>query len=273
MFHKLRTGLFPLCTVIVVATITLLTLTNFFIARKHSLETPQNHVQQLTLSIEKTISEWLEAKRSRVTSLTSVATKQDIKPFLNAAKAAGKFDQVYIGYSDKRFIFSDPVPALPSGYSPTKRPWYIKAAEEKAPIVTNPYTSASTGKRVVTFAEPVGESAVVAADVTFDAVAEVITAIKPTPNSFAMLVDEEGMIIVHSDKSFQMKPATAVDASLTQDALALLGHAYSSISVVTHGRKGMLFAIPIKGSRWMLAVVLDYDEATAGLSSMPKLQF
>ena len=68
----------------------------------------------------------------------------------------------------------------------------------------------------MTFAEPVGAqgsvTAVAAADVLLDQVVTNVASIKPTPNSFAFLVDGSGMMIVHPDSKMSMKPLSEQDA-------------------------------------------------------------
>ena len=138
--------------------------------------------------------------------------------------------------------------------------------------MTPPYTSASTKQLVVTFAEPIGDAsaytAVAAVDVPFETVADTVASIKPTPSSFAMLIDEKGAIIVHPDRSLNAKSVTSIDASVTQEMVTELERSGGSADVTVNGRKGMLYVNRIAGTNWMLAVVIDYQEATAGLTAM-----
>lgn len=272
MVSSLRTRLIVFCSLGVITAMASLATANFFTVRKHTIEAIKNQLHQLSLSHGATISEWLKSKQSVVSSMTSAAAEQDPSPFLNAAKKAGTFEKAYIGYADKRAIFADPKPSYSSEYDPTKRPWYIKAVQEKRPIVTTPYIAASTGKLVVTFAEPIGEqaayTAVAAADVPFETVVDTVMSIKPTPNSFAMLVDEAGTIIAHSDNALIMKPATSMDALLTPNVLSELERSGTSKDIIVKERMGILYVTRIAGTGWMLCVVLDQKEATEGLTAM-----
>ena len=271
MISSLRTRLIALCASSVVATMSILAAANFLTARKHTVEELETQMRQLSISHGATISEWLKSKQAAVASMVSAAGEADPTPFLNAAKKAGRFEKAYIGYQDKRIIYSDPKPTVAPGYDPTKRPWYLKVVQEKQPVITAPYIAASTGKLVVTFAEPVGDpasySAVVAADVSLKTVVDTVMSIKPTPNSFAMLVDEAGTIIAQSSASENLKSVTEVDA-LTPQVLSELSRSGASKDVNIDGRKGMLFVTRIVGTGWMLGIVLDRKEATAGLTAM-----
>jgi len=272
MISSLRTRLIVFCSLGVIAAMAALAAANFFTVRKHTIEAIRNQMHHLALSHGATIAEWLKSKQSVVSSTISAAPEQDPKPFLNQAKKAGGFDKAYIGYQDKRAIFSDPRPNLSPDYDPTKRPWYIKAVQDKRPIITTPYRAASTGNLVITFAEPIGEqssyTAVAAADVPFETVVNTVMSIKPTPHSFAMLVDEAGTIIAHADDALIMKPATSMDALLTPAMLSELERSGTSKDIIVKERAGMLYANRVAGTGWMLCVVLDHEEATAGLTAM-----
>lgn len=270
MLSSLRTRLIALCILSVTVAMVVLTTTNYLTIRKHTLETLKTDVHQLSLSHGKTISEWLKSKQAIVASIASKANESAPLPFLNMAKKAGTFEQAYIGYADKRMVSADPQPTLPSDFDPTKRPWYTTAVQENRPIVTTPYVDAGTGKLVVTFAEPVGSTAVAAADVLFETVVDAVSSIKPTPSSFAVLVDENGTIIAHPDKSLNIRPATSIDASLTKQVLSELEHSGTSKDIIVKGRLGICYATHVAGSSWTLVVVLDNEEATAGLTAMLK---
>ena len=271
MMTSLRTRLVLSCVLIVFFAIFSIATLNYMTVRQHTLDALKEHLQQLSQSDASSIAEWAQSKRTVVTSVKPSVSEADPLPYLNLAEAAGSFAKVYVGYPDKRFVTSKPQ-GVPADYDPTARPWYTKAAEAGVPILTSPYIAASTGKLVVTFAEAIGTrgsiQAVAGADVQLDSVVNTVITIKPTPHSFAFLLEGKGLIIAHPDKQLTLKPVSDLDPQLTQQKLAELVHSGVAGSMQFNGREGFIQVVPVEGTDWLLAVVLDRGEATQALTAM-----
>ncbi len=269
MFSSLRNRLIAICVSIAVLAMLAITLANFLTTRSQTTDSLNVQMQQLSQSHAAAIGEWVRSKRSVTASLKAAASVPDPLPFVKAAQSAGSFDDAYIGYPDKKMIAPHEMPA---GYDPTVRPWYTKAISAAGPILTEPYIDATTGKLVVTFAEPVGSkdavTAVVGADVMLDTVVRTVVAIKPTPSSYAFLVNSEGVIIAHPDQKLTLKPIAQFDQSLSIQKIAETEASKRTADVEIAGRSGMLTAIRIDGTDWRLVIVLDRAEATQALSTM-----
>jgi methyl-accepting chemotaxis protein len=271
MFSSLRTRLIAICVSIVVFAMLIVALANYFSCRQHTLEALNGQMQQLSHSHASGIAEWVRSKRTVVESIKLNLGAPDLLPFLKAADKAGAFDNAYVGFADKHAAFSRP-DGVPADYDPTIRPWYTKAAQAGGPVLTAPYVDVGTSKLVVTFAEPVGPQGniqgVVAADVLLDNVVKTVIAIKPTPSSFAFLLDGNGMIISHPDKQLTMKPVSDLSKALSPQKLAEIDRSGQSEEIHLGGRDGMLFVTHVDGTDWQLAVVLDRAEATQALATM-----
>ena len=101
------------------------------------------------------LSRWIAQRRDAIEAAANRLTSEgDPLPFLNAGKDAGRFDQTFAGYGDKRMIYNLAEKKPPEGYDPTARPWYKLASEVKATVVTAPYIFASTKKPGITVARP-----------------------------------------------------------------------------------------------------------------------
>ncbi|MBP6709841.1 MAG: methyl-accepting chemotaxis protein, partial [Propionivibrio sp.] len=107
------------------------------------------------------LSRWIIQRRDAIdATATRLVSGGDPIPFLLAGKDAGRFDQLFVGYGDKRMIYNLADKQPPEGYDPTARPWYKQASDAKGTVVTPPYISASTKKLGITIARPVeGEGA------------------------------------------------------------------------------------------------------------------
>ncbi|MFJ2986401.1 methyl-accepting chemotaxis protein [Collimonas sp. NPDC087041] len=269
MFSSLRIRLIAICLSIVVLSMLTVVFANFISTRSHTLESVNQQTLLLAASQSAEIAEWVREKRTIVSSMGLAVNASDALPAIQAAKAAGGFDDAYIGYSDKRILF---LHELPPGYDPTARPWFIKASQAGAPVLTSPYIDATTGKLVITFAEPVnaknGVKAVVGADVILESIVKTVNSIKPTSNSFAFLVDGGGNLITHPDSALRLKPVSEMAPGLSAAKLAEVEQSKTSLDVHLNDRDGMLFVSKIEGTDWMLAVVLDRSDATNALSSM-----
>ncbi|MCU6433977.1 methyl-accepting chemotaxis protein [Undibacterium sp. Jales W-56] len=271
MFSSLRVRLTAICVAIVVFSMLALSIANFIGTRSHTLESLNIQMFQLSQSHAAGIAEWVRAKKAVVSSIGQAVSVAEPIPALKAAEQAGAFDLAYIGFADKHAVFSQERTRKPD-YDPTARPWYIKASEAGAPVVTAPYIGASNGKLLVTFAEPVGPkgnvSAVIAADILLDTVVNSVIAIKPTPSSFSFLVDGSGKIIAHPDQKLTLKPIAETDASLSAQKLVEIERSKQSSAVKLNGRDNSLYVTRIEGTDWMLAIVLDSAESTKNLSTM-----
>ena len=271
MLSSLKARLIAIAVSIVVLAMLAVAIANFFTTRSSTLAALDTQMLQLSHSHAAAIAEWLRSKQAVVASLKQGATAADPLPALKAAEQAGTFDMAYIGFADKHAVFSQERQRA-ADYDPTARPWYKRASEAGGPVITAPYIGASTGKLVVTFAEPLGGkgsvTGVMAADVMMDAVVQNVASIKPTASSYAFLVDGGGKIIAHPDGKLTLKPLAELDPGLSAQALGNIEKSGDGAAIRLGERDGILHVSKVAGSDWLLATVLDRAEATQALSSM-----
>ena len=271
MLSSLKARLISIAVSIVVLAMLAVAIANFFTTRSSTLAALNTQMLQLSHSHAAAIAEWLRSKQAVVASMKTGAQSDDPLPTLKTAEQAGTFDLAYVGFADKHFVFSQDRKRA-ADYDPTARPWYQQAASAGGPVITPPYIGASTGKLVVTFAEPLGGkgsvAAVLAADVMMDAVVQNVASIKPTPASYAFLIDGSGKIIAHPDSKLTLKPLADLDAGMTPQTLSAIEQSGAGGDVRLDGRAGILHVSKVPGSDWLLVTVLDRAEATAALSSM-----
>ncbi|MGK5014340.1 methyl-accepting chemotaxis protein [Janthinobacterium sp. 61] len=271
MLSSLKARLIAIAVSTVVLAMLAVAIANFYTTRSSTLAALDTQMLQLSHSHAAAIAEWLRSKQAVVGSLKQGATAADPLPALKAAEQAGTFDMAYIGFADKHAVFSQERKRA-ADYDPTARPWYKQASESGGPIITAPYIGASTGKLVVTFAEPLGGkgsvTGVMAADVMMDAVVQNVASIKPTAASYAFLVDGGGKIIAHPDGKLTLKPLAELDPGLSAQALGNIEKSGDGAAIRLGEREGILHVSKVPGSDWLLATVLDRAEATQALSSM-----
>ena len=127
----------------------------------------------------------------------------------------------------------------------------------------------------VTFAETVGPagnpSAVVGADVLLTDVVRTVAAIRPTPDSFAFLVGQDGAIVTHPDASLTLKPVSTLSPDLQPAALQALNQASSGLQTAIQGTEYLLYGHAVPGTDWQLVVAVNRAQALASLTTLLKV--
>jgi len=242
---------------------------------QHGTEATLNqNLTQLSLANASKIADWAEAKRQVVKALKPAALKDDVSADLRAAQVAGGFDDVYIGYADKRAVFFQQRSRSPD-YDPTKRGWYVGAVQSMGPFVSQPYVGAGSKKLTVTFSEPVTADsqvrAVVAADVLMATVQDTLAAIKPTPHSVAFLVGAEGTVLAHPDDGYVLKQLQDTYRGLTSDVIGSLSDSGASARLRLNDEDDFVFVRPVAGTPWRLVIAVDAGEALSAITSSERL--
>ncbi|MGN6830852.1 methyl-accepting chemotaxis protein [Paucibacter sp. M5-1] len=272
MFDSIKTKLISLCVGVVVVTLSIVTVADYLIVRKHTHAQVNASLDALAAAHGGAIAQWVRSQRDIVSALVPVAKATEPVPMLLQAAKSGRLDTAYVAHADKRIEFSTKQD-LPPGYDPTSRPWYQQAAGASAAIITEPYADAATKRLVVTFALGVKEggsnTAVVATDVFLDGVVETIKSIKPTPAGWAFLITRQGKILAHPNTALAMKPSTELSPQFDTKALE---ESFKSGSGWVEAKVGdqtvLMRAAPIAETDWVLVTAADKGEALASLSSL-----
>ncbi len=271
MFSSIRARILAACVAIVAFALIASTLINYFVAKSYNDDAIDRNLTSVANGHVVGIGDWVASKSRMIASLQDAALSPDPLPAFKQIAAAGGFVNVYAGYADKAFRFSDPT-GIPADYDPTGRPWYKQAAQAGKPVVTPPYIDAGSGNLVVTFAVPVirdgGVKAVVSGDVAMDSVIANVKSIHPTPASFGMLIDSSGHIVAHPDSKLTLKPVADVAPDLGGINPASLATAAAPVEVRVGGDAKLVRAQPVPGTDWFAVVALDKSDATAGMRSL-----
>lgn len=153
------------------------------------------------------INGWFGDKRVRLEtlhhafpSLTEDWQKADI--LARVYEAYGRTFLPYVGFSDGTAIFGDEwIPD--DGWDPRTRDWYIDAMNNRGlAVFSTPYVDASTEEMVVTISKEFGHMGdrgmVFAADIFLDDVVHMVDSAMLIHGSFALMVDREGTVLVHT---------------------------------------------------------------------------
>ena len=112
----------------------------------------------------------------------------------------------YIGFEDEKKIISGVGWEAPPDYDAREREWYIRAKKNDEVIFTEPYVDAMTGEMIITVAKRLEKEeklvGVLAKDIYLTDIVNFVHDNKINENSYGMLFDSKGRIIVHPNNSF-----------------------------------------------------------------------
>ena len=219
------------------------------------------------------ISRWSEQRRDAMSAaaarLNDGAT--DPRPFLNTGKDAGRFEQTFAGYADKRMLYNLADKKAAEGYDPTSRPWYKLAVEKRVAIATEPYVFASTKKLGITFArafESHGVTGVATGDVTLEEATTLVTGIKLRGDGYAFLATRDGKVVAHAKPDSTLKPVAEVMPGFDAAALQNAGDTIALREMTIDGRTKYVAVTSIPGADWALAAVIDKAAILAPLTTL-----
>ncbi|WP_082824204.1 methyl-accepting chemotaxis protein [Crenobacter luteus] len=217
------------------------------------------------------IEEWAHDKVRIVEAAVPVATLAEPRVYLDNLNRAGGFDVSYIGYADKRMLYSDGRPQKPD-YDPTVRPWYGLAKQVGKPTISEPYVDFDTKKLVVTVVAPVNAGgqllAVAGGDIFIDALVKSVLGVKLNVDGYAFLVEKSGKVIAHPDQTLTLKPIAEKIPALTSDKVGALAESGELAEVDSDGKSYFARLVAVPGTDWFLGVVVDRDQVLAPLNSL-----
>ena len=154
----------------------------------------------------------------------------------------------------------------PADYDPTKRDWYRKALEAGGEtIIVSPYVDAQTGDVVITICKQISDGKgsfensknVVAVDVIINYIQEVVENATVNGKGYCMVVNRDGMIVAHKDRSLVGDSFTDIfgedllDEILAVDSMEVKDIAYND--------EYALFVKPVH-ERWYVVMAVDNSE-------------
>lgn len=118
--------------------------------------------------------------------------------------------------------------------------------------------------------------AIISTDLSLKHLSKIITAEKPYPNSYFMMLGEEGRYFIHPDSTLLFRQTIFSNANPNDNAdIIALGHEMTSngegsMSVVIDGKLSQVCYQPVPGTEWSLAIVCPESDI---LSNYYKLTY
>ncbi len=244
-----------------------------------------DQAEALQLNADKYAEEtntWIENEKmlagGTANSIEAAGSTQDetVQSVLDTyAEGREELLNLYCGTADSRFIQSNREAAIPEGYDPVQRGWYMQAAEAGDTIVTNPYWDVLTNQMCTTIASPVymeGElTAVVGLDVTLATVTDLTGSINYAEGVYGFLADSSGQYVAHENKDYEPTEDTAVEVASVVPGLKKLldGTGSGVLKLDDYNGNSCYFAMArIDGCGWNIGVVVPAANAVKSLKAM-----
>ncbi|TCN90330.1 methyl-accepting chemotaxis protein [Shewanella fodinae] len=220
-------------------------------------------------SVSVNLSSWMNDRVQAIEkTATTLSEHPEIAPhiILHQTKQALGFIITYLGTTDGQMLQNDPNVIL-QNYDPRKRSWYEGAVRNNDLFISDPYTSLTSGKFVVTIAYPVHRNnqlvGIIGGNLTLDTLTETIGKLAIPGKGYALLIDDSDQLIAHPDAKWRRKPASEFSTELSPNKIQALIQGHAIVRADINTQDSLLYAVKIPGTRWTFVMVMDRDEILA----------
>ena len=269
---SLKQRLLVFVAVLLVAAVALLSGLSYWQMRTEIVVGVDKEIDSAIRGNREALSRWLAQRRDAIDAAANgLAHPGSPIPALVLGKEAGKYEQTFAGYADKRMIYHLADKKPPEGYDPTARPWYKLAVATKESVVSAPYIFASTKNLGITVArqfEVGGVAAVVGGDISLEEIIALVKAIDLRGNGFAFLATRDGKILAHAKPESALKPVAEVVPGFDLSLIQAADNNVKLREVTIEGSGKYVVTSSIAGVDWVLCAVVDKATILAPLRSL-----
>lgn len=221
----------------------------------------QARVSSLATAASEGISDWISIRKDIASAFNDYSEESDVVPYLQQARVAGGFDDIFLGTPYGGMYRSHPERNR-ADYDPRTRPWYKDANNAGKQIITTAYQDAITNALLVTIAEPVRRNGqfigVVGADVLIDQLINDVINLDAGKNAYAMLIDaQNGTFLAHPNKDLLLKPVTTLSNKLTMNNIVNAADNGSVEQIERAGEQKLYYFQEVPGTQWIFAIEMD----------------
>ncbi|CAM3015079.1 Methyl-accepting chemotaxis protein [Vibrio neptunius] len=230
--------------------------------------------ESLATTASEGISDWITIREDIAKAFNDYSQEQDVVPFLQQARKAGGFDDIFLGTPEGGMYRSHPERNR-ADYDPRVRPWYKDANAAGRQIITTAYKDAITNALLVTIAEPVRRNGqlvgVVGADVLIDQLIDDVINLDAGENAYAMLIDtQNGTFLAHPNKDLSLDPVTTLSKKLTMSAIEQAANSGTMEVIERNGQEKFYFFKKVPGTQWIFAIEMDRQTEEAAHTALLK---
>ncbi|KJR24834.1 methyl-accepting chemotaxis protein [Vibrio navarrensis] len=218
------------------------------------------------------ISDWISIRKNIAKAFNDYSEESDVVPYLQQARKAGGFDDIFLGTPEGEMYRSHPERNR-ADYDPRVRPWYKDASAAGQQIITTAYQDAITNALLVTIAEPVRHNGklvgVVGADVLIDQLINDVISLDAGKNAHAMLIDtQDGTFLAHPNKALSLKPVNTLLKQFTMQDIERAASQGAIEEAIVNGQKKLFYFVKVPQTPWMFAIEMDRATEEASLSQL-----
>ncbi len=220
--------------------------------------------ESLSATAAEGISNWVSIRTDIASAVNDYSTEENVIPFLQQARKAGGFDEVFLGTPAGGMFRAHPERNR-ADYDPRTRPWYRDAQTAGKQIITTAYLDAITNSLLITIAEPVNKNGkfigVVGADVLIDQLINDVISLDAGDNAYAMLINkQDGTFLAHPNESLLLKPINNYSKDISMPAIKSAIQDNRIEEVTIQGKAKLLYFANVPGTDWVMG--LEMDQAT-----------
>ena len=253
-------------SLIVILAFSLFTLYNDYLQRNAIREDLENYLAEMGASTSTNIRNLFDGRIKLVENLAQNIAQDptNAETLMGQNALISSFLTVYLGKVDGGFSVR-PDAKMPDGYDPRTRPWYKDGMSAAGATLTEPYIDMTTNKMVIGILSKVSSSVgVVGGDLALDGLVQIINSLNFGGMGYAFLVNDQGKVLVHTDKDLVMKSLSDL---FPQHTPKLTGEL---TEVQSDGQARLLTFTPITGlpsANWYIGLSVDKDKAFSMLST------
>lgn len=201
-----------------------------------------------------------------------------MEELLNHYNTDGSLYDIYFTSTNNKMLSG-------SGYVPdpsidfTKRNWFVEALNTDGTHFEAPYRDTDSGKIVITISRRIERNGqvtgVLAADIFVDTVVDIVNQCEIQKNSYAMLIDHEGGMVVHPNPAYgYVEDAPAAIRSLEGNPYEKLADAIESQTAGSvlvkdyDGAQREVFHAEIPSCGWTMGMAVDEAVISSGAKAM-----
>ena len=225
--------------------------------------------------------EWLVLENLQQDSLFSYSRRMvELNPMVNGCSVTMEpnfFSREDGNFSAYSLRDGDSIITVREGdYNYYEKVWYTTPRKNGQACWVDPYNDFNEGTlssrvMIASYSKPLyGEEGqfigVLSTDISITTLSSVITAEKPYPNSYCIMLGADGTFFVHPDRLKLVKESiySSVDAKEHPDIIAL-GHEMTSgktgnMRVMVDGQPSIVFSQPVPKTPWSIAIVFPESD-------------
>ena len=256
-------------SLVVMAAFSLFTLYNDYLQRNAITEDLHNYLHEIGDITSSNIENWLSGRilllGNTAQTITNDSNPAHVERLLEQKTLANTFLYTYLGTQDGQFI-SRPIDAIPDDYNVLTRPWYTGASQAGKSTLTEPYLDVSANELVISIATPADKVGVVGGDLSLETLVNILGNLNIDETGYAFLVNADGKILVHPDK-------TAINKTLKElypKNTPTINSELNETLLNGNGLQQILTFAPIEGLpsvRWYIGLAVDKDLSYEMLST------